>query len=184
MANKYPIYLNNIKFYVNPVNIIVKKVSQVASVKTKAGVVFQEWPDLPDTVSLKGSSYGRTAFSELKMLKEKFHNMAFTGSKFIILRYKGENYDGYLKTLNITGTAEIPGKFDYDFEFQCINPPHFKIEDLTIGSIQTENLIFGSLAQLQRTWNELTILQPFSGINNIIEQFNKKPEERGNEPAA
>ena len=146
MATKFPIYLNNLRFYVNPTNISIKKSSQVAESKTKAGVVYQVWPDLPDTMEIKGMAYGITSFNELLRLKNAFH----ATQKIVPLRYKGRVYAGYLKNLDIAGDAEVPGRFTYSFGFQCINPPHFEIQDLAVGNQPSLQATLNTVGQTYR----------------------------------
>ena len=143
MAIKYPMYLDNLRFFVNPTNIGIKKNSQVAESKTKLGVIYQIWPDLPDVLDLKGIAFGANTFNELLRLKNAFEKI----NKLIILRYKGRSYSGFLKTLDVNGDAEVPGRFNYSFNFQCINPPHFEIQDLSIGTGPTASAVGTSLSR-------------------------------------
>jgi hypothetical protein len=127
---KFPIYINNIRFLVNPTKIKIEKTSQIAELRTHGGTIFQVWPDLPDTITFSGIAFGNTAYSELRDLRDRFE----TPGKEIILTYKGVSYRAIIKKMSIEGDAEKPRQFSYSFDIILVEPAHFKSEDLGIGA--------------------------------------------------
>lgn len=135
MATLYPISLNNFKFYVNPTKISVSKRSSISEVRTMTGTIFQLWPDLPNEISFSGIAYGNIAIAELRALASALEQNP--DAKQVPLVYKFKTYQGYVRDLEVSASADVPYIFDYSFKFVTLTP--FSVDTMPIG--QTPSIV-------------------------------------------
>lgn len=155
--SKFPVFFDNTRLFVNPTKISVKKTKNIAQLRVLSGTVFQVWPDLPDTVSFEGTSFGISAPIELRLLQEKQEKQ-----DEVLMTYKFKKYRGFFLNFNVVGDAEMPSRWAYSFDF--IMKDRFKTEDFTIGHLDVQQAIVGVgglISQSILKFKE-TIRKPFS----------------------
>ena len=128
MAVKYPLILNNVRFFVNPTNLKIKKDIAMSSLATHSGVKYYVRYDTPEKLTISGFSAEDSAYKELLFLKENFERT----DKISELFYKTTVYTGILNSLDIDYAHDNPNKFPYTIEFQLLFGQKFKIEDFAL----------------------------------------------------
>lgn len=131
MAILFPLKLNDVKLFVNPTNMTVRKRTDIARVKTMAGTTFQVWPDLPDEIRFEGILYGLRSLFELRNLQDITSKTP--EQKEITLTYKLKKYKGYMLDLEVSVDAEKPRQFKYAFTFVSKTP--FNLPNMALGQL-------------------------------------------------
>jgi hypothetical protein len=131
MAILFPLKLNDVKLFVNPTMISVKKRADIARVKTMAGTTFQVWPDLPDEIRFEGILYGLRSLFELRNLQDVLTKAP--EQKEVTLTYKLKKYQGYILDFEISAEADKPRQFRYNFNFISKTP--FNLPNMTLGQL-------------------------------------------------
>jgi len=163
MSVLYPVIVDGFRLFVNPTKMEVQKRSQISEVRTMAGTSFQVWPDLPDTVSFEGTSYGIRSISELRGLADAIEKSP--SDKEIELVYKNTKYIGYVREFNVTADADSPRQYKYKFTF-TVKKPRFKVDSMPIGQTPGLKVEFDFFAaQLRQTSSEISSM-PFDIKNN------------------
>jgi len=128
MATKYPLILNNVRFYVNPTSLKISKATNISSLNTQGGVKYYVWYDTPEMLSISGQSAGDTAYKELVFLRDNYERT----NKVSDLFYKTTVYKGIITQLNVGLASDNPNKFTYEINFQLLYGEQFRIEDFSL----------------------------------------------------
>lgn len=155
MATIYPMVIGGFKFLVNPTNIKVQKRSQINETRTMGGTVFQVWPDMPDEISLEGTSYGYRSISELRGLQQQISKDP--SQKLTTLVYKHKKYNIYIRSLDVSMDAENPLIFKYSITMVSKDP--FALDMMPIGNLPSITAEFDFFAsQLQQATSVIASL--------------------------
>lgn len=133
MATKFPIQLNNLRFFVNPTQISVSKSVSFSTLATQGGVSYQVWYDAPEMLTLTGASAGSTAYRELLFLKRNFERTDKASELF----YKTRLYRGFITSLTIEHSTSHINQFNYTIQFQLLQGEKFGIEDFSLTGKET-----------------------------------------------
>jgi len=131
MALLFPIKIGELRFFVNPTKIDVRKRSSLGQVRTMSGTTFQVWPDFPDEITFTGMSFGTRSLVELRGLGQTIQREA--QRKEVELVYKFNKYRGYIKEINIDNDADKPRQFSYKLTFISKDP--FELGNMPIGQL-------------------------------------------------
>lgn len=133
MATKFPIQINNLRFFVNPTQISISKNVTFAPLATQSGVIYQVWYDAPEIMTISGASAGSTAYRELLFLKRNFERTDKVSEIF----YKTRIYRGFITSLTVEhGTSHI-NEFTYNIRFQLLFGEKFGVEDFSLTGNET-----------------------------------------------
>jgi hypothetical protein len=162
MATKFPIQINNLRFYVNPTGLNVTKGVSFAPLNTQNGVVFQVWYDVPEVLTITGQSAGNDAYKELAMIKRDFEKT----NKLSELFYKTRLYKGFITSVNFDHNTSHPERFNYTITFQLLQGEQFAIEDFTIKE--------RSLGTRVEKFIQENLNKPIAKFENNMDRFFKK----------
>jgi len=161
MANRYPLILNGVKFYINPKNLSIEKPLQVGELLTQGGVQYQIWYDHPETLTIIGVSAGDTAYRELLFLKNSYEVGADV--KTSELFYKTKTYIGFIRNIRVGHTLDEHLRFPYTIIFQLLQGQRFNLQDFALNST-------GALSGLEQTI-EQKIGAPIAGLEQGLNNF-------------
>ena len=130
MATKFPLQLNNLRFYVNPTGLQITKGITFGTLPTQGGVKYQVWYDTPDVLNISGACAGSTAYRELLFLKTQFERT----NKVSELFYKTRLYRGMITNLVIDHNTSHINEFTYTITFQLLFGGKFAVEDFSINA--------------------------------------------------
>ena len=133
MATKFPLILNNLRFFINPTGMNITKGLNFAQVNTQNGVIYQIWYDAPEVLTMSGQSSGKTAYNELAFLKRDFEKT----NKLSDLFYKTRVYKGFITNLTVDHNTGHPNRFNYTITFQLLQGEKFAIEDFTLNQTRS-----------------------------------------------
>lgn len=151
MAAKFPLVLNNLRFFVNPTGMNVTKGLNFSPLNTQNGVIYQVWYDAPEVLTITGQSAGDTAYRELAFLKRDFEKT----NKLSELFYKTRVYEGFITNLTIDHNTGHPNRFNYTITYQLLQGEKFAIEDFAISqSINLGGDVERALKKIQDFINE------------------------------
>ena len=139
MATKYPLILNDIMFYVNPMSLKLSKSTAISSLPMQSGVKFYSWYDNPETLSISGICAEDSAYKELLFLKENFENT----NKLSTLFYKTTVYQGIIVSLDVNFDHDNPNRFPYSISFQLLYGQKFRVEDFSLQSDPVSSALSG-----------------------------------------
>lgn len=161
MATKFPLQINNLRFFVNPTQLSISNAVTYGTLPTQSGVRYQVWYDTPPTLTISGASAGSTAYQELVFLKQNFQRSDKTSQLF----YKTQLYTGFLTNITVESSTSHPNEFTYSITFQLLQGQQFSLEDFSLaannsGAVQTAlnklaSVINQPLNQLQSTAQKL-----------------------------
>lgn len=149
MATKFPIQINNLRFFVNPTQMSITKSVSYAPLATQGGVTFQVWYDAPEVLTITGASAGKTAYRELLFLKRNFERTDKTSELF----YKTRIYRGFITNLSIEHSTGHINQFNYTIQFQLLHGERFGIEDFSLTGDET-GLIGSQIRRAENFINE------------------------------
>jgi hypothetical protein len=164
MATKFPLQLNNLRFFVNPTNLNITKGVNFGTLPTQSGVKYQVWYDAPEVLTIAGVSAGKTAYKELVFLKRNFERT----NKQSELFYKTRIYKGFITNITVEhGTSHI-NEFTYTIIFQLLFGEKFAIEDFSVTGNE-RGIVARTLQQLDEIINE-----PIRRLESSIEKLLNK----------
>lgn len=165
MASRFPVQINNLRFFVNPTNISITKNVNYTPIVTQNGVRYQVWYDSPEVMTIRGASAGDTAYRELLFLKQNFERQ----NKISELFYKTRVYRGFITELTIDTSTDTLGFFNYAITFQLLQGERFGVEDLSVRGTD-DGLVGSSLRRAENFVNEkLNVVE--TSISRLLSKF-------------
>jgi hypothetical protein len=162
MATKFPLQLNNLRFFVNPTQLAISKGVNYAQLATQNGPQFQVWYNTPEVLTITGMCAGSTAYQELVFLKTQFEK----ADKLSQLFYKTRLYNGFITNMTVEAAVGHLGYFNYTIQFQLLFGQQFAIEDFSltgneVGPVEAAinrvaSIINAPIAGLQSTLGKIT----------------------------
>jgi hypothetical protein len=132
MATKFPLQINNLRFFVNPTQLSISNAVTYGTLPTQSGVRYQVWYDTPPVLTISGASAGSTAYQELVFLKQNFQRSDKTSKLF----YKTQLYTGFLTNITVEASTSHPNEFTYTITFQLLQGQQFSLEDFSLKANQ------------------------------------------------
>lgn len=164
MATKFPLQINNLRFYVNPTNLNVQKSVAMGTLPTQGGVKYQIWYDAPEILTISGQSAGSTAYKELVFLKRNYDRT----NKVSELFYKTRIYRGIITNMQIDHSTEHINRFNYTITMQLLFGEKFAPEDFSLQGNET-GIVGRELRRLESFINE-----PINKLESSIEKLLNK----------
>ena len=166
MATRFPLQLNNIRFFVNPTGLNIQKGLTFAPLNTQGGVKYQVWYESPEILTVTGDSAGDTGYRELLFLKQQFEKT----NKLSELFYKTRIYKGFITSIQVDHNTSHLNRFAYTITFQLLQGEHFAVEDFALTR-KEEGIVSNALKKVEDFVNkQLNISGVQSKIDNL---FNK-----------
>ena len=146
MGQKLPVVINDVRFWINPTNMVVRKALNIAQLDTMRGRQFQVWWPSPEVVSISGEAFGKDAYKQLLYLKRHYEGTGGNPS-LSTLTYKTYKYDGYIVNLDVTADAKNMNVWIYSLNFQLLHGNKFRVEDF---SLTESNPVLHPLTQVDK----------------------------------
>lgn len=164
MATKFPLQINNLRFYVNPTQLSISNAVTYGTLPTQSGVRYQVWYDTPPVLTISGSSAGSTAYNELVFLKQNFQRSDKTSKLF----YKTQLYTGFLTNITVEASTNHPNEFTYNITFQLLQGQEFAIEDFSLNAKNS--------GRIQNALNKLSsvINKPLNSLSSSAQKLLSK----------
>ncbi len=167
MATRFPIQINNLRFFVNPTGLNIQKGLNFAPLNTQNGVRYQIWYDAPEVLTITGDAAGDTAYRELNFLKRNFERTNKTAELF----YKTRVYRGFITNLTVDHNIGHPNRFSYSITFQLLFGERFAIEDFSLTR-QEEGVVSRALKSVEDFINEQINTDKIQAkIDNFLQRF-------------
>lgn len=165
MATKFPIQINNLRFFVNPTNLSITKGVNFGTLNTQSGTKYQVWYDTPEILTISGVSAGDTAYKELLFLKQNFE----LTNKLSEVFYKTRLYKGFITNISVEASTTHLNEFTYSLTFQLLQGEKFGFEDFSLKSNE-KGVVATALAKLEGIINQpLSSLE--SSIGKLLQKF-------------
>lgn len=167
MATRFPLQLNNLRFFVNPTGLNIQKGLVFAPLNTQSGVKYQVWYEAPEILTITGDAAGNTGYKELLFLKQQFEKT----NKISELFYKTRIYKGFITSLQVDNNTQHLNRFSYSITFQLLQGEAFAIEDFALTRNE-EGAVGRALKKVEDFINEKLNT---TKIQSKIESFTNEP---------
>ena len=120
-------------FLVNPRSMMVAKRPTVVNELTRAGMLYQYYQAQPDRLTFRGRAAGNKAFfvlTQLDILAKTLETGARSKTQ-MIYKFFGI-FNGYIDNVQCTIDGELPGVYDYSFDFQFADRNHLRIFSMAL----------------------------------------------------
>lgn len=165
MATKFPVQINNLRFFVNPTQMSISKGVNFGTLNTQNGIKYQVWYDTPEVLTISGVSAGSTAYKELLFLKQNFERT----NKVSELFYKTRLYKGFITAISIEASTSHVNEFTYSVTFQLLQGEKFGFEDFSLKANE-QGAVATALNKLSGIINQpLASLE--SSIGKLLSKF-------------